>query len=328
MSRRSRQVWEVELRNVVGERFQPTGFPDIGAARFKRPVRSQDGALDWQDALLVESAQSMANRLEAVGWDAGRQEPAPELEGLPYIRVFSEEGEYLTSSRTEAHRLASAFVKDSLLDGEKMRDVIRDRLDLRDDMPLTSRNIAAQVLAMDPLCLVHGVFFAEPAKVWPGQPKIRRAVTGFVEALNVEQVASGGVKRDEVRHSTSEGGASKEGYGSIPFHRVEWTAERIVASFSLDLAQIDSYGLAEAPTRMLVTLARWQLRTLLGRGMRLRTACDLEPIDLDVRDRDGEPLGEEEELAQRLRQLIDESREQLGPGGPVDVVWNRQAARL
>lgn len=333
MNGQVRQIWEVPLRPVVGERFQPTGFPDIGAARFRRPVR-KDGRVEWVDALLVESAQSMANRLEEVGWDVGRQTPESVLDGLPYIRVVSRDGEYLTSSRTEAHRLASAFVKDSLLrdatgeDDARMRIVIRKRLDLRDDVPLASRRIAAQVLAMDPLCLVHGVFFAESAKVWPGQPKVRRAVTGFVEALDVQEAPSGGVKRDEVRHSTSEGGAAKEGYGSIPFHRVEWTAGTILASFSLDLAQIRSYGLAEAPTRMLKTLARWQLRALLDRGLRLRTACDLEPVDLDVRDRGGEPLGPEDQLAEELRGLIDESRPELGPGEPIEVVWDPARAKV
>ena len=55
-------LFEVPLKVRQGHRFQPTGFPDLGAAEFDTP----EGR-----ALLVESAQSMANRLEAVCWDEG-----------------------------------------------------------------------------------------------------------------------------------------------------------------------------------------------------------------------------------------------------------------
>ncbi len=50
--------------------------------------------------LLVESAQSMANRLEAVCWDDGGQRlESPPLKGLPVVAVQSEEGKPLTKLR-------------------------------------------------------------------------------------------------------------------------------------------------------------------------------------------------------------------------------------
>lgn len=52
------------LRPVQGERFQPTGFPDLGPALYKLHDHTQ--------MLLVESAQSMANRAETVCWDDAR----------------------------------------------------------------------------------------------------------------------------------------------------------------------------------------------------------------------------------------------------------------
>ncbi len=321
MSVPSRQLFDVELEILSGSRFQPTGFPDIGAAVFERPLR-RNKTVEWVDALLVESAQSMANRLEATGWDDGSQSPVEALAGLPYVRVTRPDGSYLTSSRTEAHRLASAFVKDSTLGGAEMRDVIRERLDLRDDTPLAPRNIAAAVMALDPLCLLHGVFFAENAKVWPGQPKIARAVTGFVEAADVRRAESGGVKHDDVRHGISEGAAgSAEGYGTIPFHRTEWTAASITAFFTIDLAQIRSYGLGDAATDLLETVARWEIRTLLDEGMRLRTACDLAPVDDAIRDRRGEPLATAKELEEGIHELVPRCADLLGSGGPLEVVW-------
>lgn len=324
-----RQLIDVALQPLLGARFQPTGFPDIGNAVFDRPVRRND-KVEWEKALLVESPQSMANRLEATAWDDATDAPVEVFDGLPYVRVLAEDGSYLTSSRTEAHRLASAFIRQSKLDGEEMTTVIRDRLDLRDDRPLSYRDIAAALFALDPFCLIHGVFFAESAKVWPGQPKIARALTGVIEAYNVERADSGGVKKDHVRHTVSEAaetGGSAEGYGTVPFHRTEWTAETIVAMFCLDLAQLRSYGLPEPATELLATIARWQVRTLLDGGLRLRTACDLEPISSEVTDRDGEPLPEAETLGERIRSLIGECRDLIGDGEPIEVAWGGGKAK-
>ena len=94
-----------KLAPLAGTRFQPTGFPDLGAATYPSPTEP------GTTLLLVESVQSMANRLEGQLWPVGSLAPASVAEGLPYIRVASGTGEYLTSSRTESHRLASAYVK-------------------------------------------------------------------------------------------------------------------------------------------------------------------------------------------------------------------------
>ncbi len=316
-----RELLDVALRPIAGTRFQPTGFPDVGAARYSRPV----GDDEWEDALVVESAQSMANHLEATAWDRGRQQPMEAFQGLPYVRVVDGNGDYLTSSRTEAHRLASAFVKDSNLSNVNMKDVIRDRLGLRDDVPLAPRQIATAVFKLDPMCLVHGVFFAESARVWPGQPKIARALTAFVEAYDVKEAISGGVKRDEVRHSVADRGAGSatEGYGFVPFHRTEFVARKIVASFCLDLHQLDSYGLPEPARELLATAARWEIRTLLDAGFRPRTACDLAPADrseVDAR------LADQESLSKDLVRLTAECSDLFGDERVLEVGWSRTEA--
>lgn len=165
-----RHVYDVELRPVLGSTFQPTGFPDLGAATFDR----WDGERTVP-ALLVESVQSMANRLEAVGWDAAAQQPVEVLKGLPYVRVVRDStDDFLTSSRLEAHRLASPFVREATHNGSKMEGVIADRLGLAKNTPLDYRRMARAVMEMDPMCLVHGVFFSQ--KSWLGQPKFPRAV--------------------------------------------------------------------------------------------------------------------------------------------------------
>jgi len=317
-----RRLFDVELQPAVGTRFQPTGFPDIGTALFDRPRRNGEET-EWDKALIVESAQSMANRLEATAWDESVNEPVDVFEGLPYVRVVHEQDdEYLTSSRTEAHRLASAFIKDGVLDGKEGRAAIRERLGLRDDRPLAPRDVARAVFALDPFCLIHGVFFAEPATVWPGQPKIARVLTAFVEAVDVRRADSGGVKKDHVRHSLGEAvGGTAEGYGTVPFHRTEWTAGRIVASFSIDLGQIASYGLGEPASDLLEATALWEIRTLLEGGLRFRTACDLLPLNGEISGRDGAPLPTAGELEGHMRGLVQECSDLVGGGRPIEARW-------
>ena len=55
LDRAPRLLFAIPLRPVQGHRFQPTGFPGLGAAQFQ----TKGGT-----SLLVESAQSMANRLQ------------------------------------------------------------------------------------------------------------------------------------------------------------------------------------------------------------------------------------------------------------------------
>ena len=64
-------LFEILLKVRQGHRFQPTGFPDLGAAEFETPSGR---------SLLVESAQSMANRLESVCWDEGANDLKYDLE--------------------------------------------------------------------------------------------------------------------------------------------------------------------------------------------------------------------------------------------------------
>lgn len=311
----NRTRYSISLQPAVGSIFQPTGFPDVGAATFSRPVGVGDQTVE---CLLVESAQSMANHLESVGWDAAAKAPVAALDGLPWVRVSAaDDGRYLTSSRVESHRLASAFVKDSMLNGETMKGVIRERLQLHPDTPLDHRAVAAGVFALDPLCLVHGVFFAEKANVWPGQPKVARAVTALVEATDVRTVNSGGVKRDVVLHSAGEGTSAEGGYGSIPFHRQEFTAREIVLHVSIDQLQLRSYGLGDAAADLLEAIALWELRTLLDHGLRLRTACDLDAVDIPAE------LPSAEDAAARIRAGIEACAPQLGVGGHLDVAWAR-----
>jgi CRISPR-associated protein Csb1 len=298
-----RTVLEAELATLAGSLFQPTGFPDLGAAEFE--------AAGGTRALLVESAQSMANWLEATTWDEARADQPEELAALPYVRVVNADGVFLSSSRLEAHRLASAYIMNGSVGGKKGEDWLEERLGLVKGQPLDYRAVARACFALDPVSLVHGVFFAR--KAWPWQPKVARAVTSFVEARDVAPVVSGGVKRDVVINEAKEG-ATAEGYGTVPHHRVEYTAGSITAYFTVDHAQFRSYGLSEPATALLEVLAEFEIATLLDCGLRLRTRCDLV-----VREVRGE-RPDAQDAAIRVAKLAAECAAELGP--VTQVIWS------
>lgn len=294
----SRTVLKVALTPLVGSLFQPTGFPDLGAAQFG-------------DKLLVESAQSMANWLESTTWDVAMQDQVAELGSLPYVRIVNQDGAFLSSSRLEAHRLASAYIMNGKVGDTTGKEWLPQRLGLRKGLPLDNQAVARACFALDPLALVHGVFFAQ--QTWPWQPKIARAVTSFIEATDAEPVVSGGVKRDIVNNEAKDG-ATSEGYGTVPHHRTEFTAREIVAYFTVDRAQFRSYGLSEPATGLLEALADFEIATLLSDGLRLRTRCDLE-VDSIVHG----TKPERGEAVDRIRSLAAKCGGELGEG--TTVTW-------
>jgi CRISPR-associated protein Csb1 len=140
------------------------------------------------------------------------------------------------------------------------------------DGALDRRKLAAVVLRYDASALLHGLFLAK-AELAGGRLRIERALSAFIEAEGVRVAASGGVKNDHVNPS----GEATEGFGNVPFQRDEYTARRITAFFSLDLAQIRGYALGPAAERLLVLLGLFKIAALLDGDLRLRSACDLAP---------------------------------------------------
>jgi CRISPR-associated protein Csb1 len=254
-------LFEVPLKVRQGHRFQPTGFPDLGAAEFD----TTEGR-----ALLVESAQSMANRLEAVCWDESTNDLTEPLRGLSYIAVKDSSGSFLTSSVLEAHRLNSPYIEKATPNchAEIQKDIgVKNR-------PIDRPRFVKTVFKYDVGSLLHGVFLES----MDGRLRIARSISAFIEADGVKTAASGGVKNDRVHAAKDEAGGrtAKEGFGNLPFPRDEYTADKITLYTSVDLAQIRGYGLGDDVTRLLILLALFKLRSFVDSPMRLRTACSFE----------------------------------------------------
>jgi len=289
-----RILLEAELTPIQGTRFQPTGFPDIGAATYRL---ADDTAM-----LLLESEQSVANRLESVCWDPSSDTLVDALAGMPYVRVEDADGKLLTVSLLEAHRLNSVYIEKS----EFYKTDLTEAVAYDKKKPTDLRRLASALCRFDPNSLVHGTFLESMA----GTLRLPRALSGFIEARDVRVVASGGVKNDRVTPETKDSDRkAKDGYGNVPFHRDEYTAGRITAYFKLDLALIRSFGLSDRVNRFLVALSLWKVRTFLDEGLRLRTACDLDVNgDLSVTRPRGWEMPGRESLQEAMAGLIQEIR--------------------
>jgi CRISPR-associated protein Csb1 len=260
----SRLLLTVPLQPVQGDRFQPTGFPSLGAATYQ----TREGP-----KLLVESAQSMANRLETTCWDAATNAPVKALTGISHVTV-TRKGAFLTDSMLEAHRINSPY----LLEGRDKQffNRLKEELGGLEEGPIDRKKLAVVLLKYDVGSLIHGVFLAKK-DLAGGRLRVARALSAFIEASGAAVAASGGVKNDHVNPS----GDTKSGFGNVPFSRDEYVAERIDCHINLDLAQIRGYGLDLKVQKLLIRLAFYRVRKLLDGDLRLRTACDLEPIDRD-----------------------------------------------
>jgi len=297
-----RVLLEAVLKVTQGARFQPASFADLGPARYSLPDSTQ--------MLLVESPQSIANRLELACLDDARQDLISPLSGLPYIRVLEGNGKYLTSSLTEAHRINSDYVMRTArrlvtTKGKTRKaDVpfaseFASEIEYLEDAPVNWHKFYMALMKYDPNSLLHGCFLEEIG----GRLRAIRLVSGFIEASGVIAVESGGVKNNIVQPNL------KGGDGNLPFHRIEFVAKEIKAFFHLDLALLRSYSLDEDAAELFVALSLFKIKRFLSTGLRLRSACDLE-VDGSlkvVRPTEGVVIDgerDEEALLQRCKQLI------------------------
>ena len=292
----NRLLFGIPLKPLQGSRFQPTGFPSLGAATFQ----TSQGA-----SLLVESAQSMANRLELTLWDPASNDLKEEFNGISHVRV-TRNGHFLTDTILESHRLNSPY----LLEGKdkKFFNELREEMDVMGTGPIDRRKLAEALLKYDINSLLHGVFLAKPGLAG-GRLRVARALSAFIEADGVEVAPSGGVKNDHVNPS----GDAKSGFGNVPFARDEYTSASITLYANLDLAQIRGYGLGESVENLLILLSLYKLRALTYEGLRLRTACDLQVAEEEIQATrpQGWLLPGIDELQKAIRMAIPKCKEQM-----------------
>lgn len=286
-----RLLIEASLQPVQGTRFQPTGFPNLGHAVYDSP----DGR---GRTVLVESAQSMANRLEAVCWDEVADDWVAALRGLPVVKVVDGDGNPLTNSVLEAHRINSPYILESR--DKTVFSLLKKRLAPMEVGRVDLRELTKVLLEFDTNALLHGAFIAKK-DLAGGRLRLPRSLSAFVEAENAKVAASGGVKNDTVNPS----GDTARGFGNVPFARDEYVADEITVYFNLDLRQIRAFGLGAKVERLLIVLAFFKIRKFLAEGLRLRTACDFDVNQVTVTRPQGFDLPVLGDLERELSGLIE-----------------------
>ncbi len=256
----------------------------------------------------------MANRMEAACWDAVEDDWVTPLRSLPFVRVLDGSKTTLTNSVLEAHRLNSPYIENSSWFSDLKSEIGYDEKARR---PIDMRKqVYPIVLKYDPNSLLHGFFLESIA----GVIRSPRVLSGFIEAQRVTVASSGGVKNDRVDASQGQQGGAKAGYGNVPFARDEFCGQ-LIAYFNVDLAQIRGFGLGEAVERLLVLLSLYKIRAILSRGLRLRTACDLEVIDLTIKRPEEFDMPRLSELEEPVKKAADAVQALFAPRRITDVTW-------
>lgn len=287
-----RLLIEAVLKPLQGSRFQPTGFPNLGHAVFDDPEKTEQ-------IVLVESSQSMANRLESVCWNDVTNDWVEPLKGLPLIKVVNERDEPLTNSVLEAHRINSPYI----LEGKDktVLDILKSQLATTlEEGRVDIRELARVLFKYDTNALLHGVFLSKK-ELAGGRLRLPRVLSSFIEARGARVATSGGVKNDIVNPK----GDTGKGFGNVPFTRDEWTCNKIIAYFNLDLRQVQSFGLDQEAERLLILFALFKIRKFLNEGLRLRTACDLEVKEIQVTQPETFELPSMATISEEMPRLIE-----------------------
>jgi len=180
-------------------------------------------------------------------------------------------------------------------------------MDIKDDYQINNKNVMKTLFKYDPCSLIHGVWLGtkEYKKEFSGgRVRLTRLLSGFIEAADIIVAESGGTKFDKNAARMSETGNAETGYGTIPFHRTEFTAKTIISYFNLDLALLRGYGLDENATNLLIALSLFKVRRFLSIGLRLRTACDLDCTGIKATRPEGFVIPEEQVLLAECTRLI------------------------
>jgi CRISPR-associated protein Csb1 len=337
-----RLLIEAELRPLQGTRFQPTGFPNLGAARYTAFDRAGGDERHLREDILVESPQSMANLLEDICWQEAKNDWIEELASLPLVRVLDAQERPLTNSVLESHRLASSYILDAHAPDKSPYPFVSlleesIKKSIAPNGPLSVPELAKFVVKHCPNTLIHGVFFSNnfhKDRIGQGRLRLPRLLSAFIEAHDAKTASSGGAKLDRQDASgKNDGGSAETGYGNVPFARDEYTAAKIVAYFNLDLAQLRAFGFSAELHDLIIALALLKIQRRLALGFHRRTACKLavaggpkyEVTTEGVKRRPVTVPSLSDLNREAMQGLIERARKKGGLGNGLTLMWTGPA---
>lgn len=275
------------MLNVITVEFE-SALPTVKPPQFLDVGVSQ-AYLPWEERLdvLLHTPQATANLIEASIWDeVNHQLMPPELEGLPFVEIYTESGRYVASTLDLPHRLGTGYLlknKYAQLDGQRFREGLRERI--------RNQGVYSAVFPLCPMSIVLGSFYAHIAGVY----RIPRVLSGEFVAENAIAMPTGGAVHDPVsargqgvnpQHifGIDNKGRDKAvrtpaeaGLGNIPYVRESFKAERYVGRFVIDTRLVEKSDLPDKAQTLIRLLSEYLLRRLLSEPVTLRTECHLMP---------------------------------------------------
>lgn len=276
----------LKLKN--GDFLQPTGFPDIGPCIY----RGKDGRYHC----LIESEQSMSNRLEAVCLKS----PGiwvDDLRGLPLITVTGETTEALLATNlTEPHRIASSYILESILEIPpyklEIKKIFERMIGLQNGgaiWPLDRRaDLENLVFALDPAALLHGFQFVQWKFVGLRQTRLIHARLEATLPADYD-VHYGLVKFDAIEPDAMQRNQKHTNKGQTIAAKSRIVPKEITATFEIDVLGLKSLSLDEEKKKFLLGLGLWKIGAFLSDkpsfdprsretrpSLRLRADCHLE----------------------------------------------------
>jgi len=259
MYAKDRVIVTAQLSLANGAFLQPTGFPDIGSCIYTNADRKK--------RCLLESEQSMANRLEAVCMKAPGYW-VDELRQLPVVEVRDTKSSLLATNLTEPHRIASSYVLQGKLNGSDVKDMLTTKLGLEEgglSWPLDKRNVLERLIfALDPAALLHGFQFVQWDFVGLRQTRLLSARLECVLAEEDPEVHYGMVKFDAIEPENTKEKKANKGQSIAAKSRVVPAKDGIKATFDLDLLGLKSLALGDQEKRFLLALALWKIGAFLS----------------------------------------------------------------
>jgi CRISPR-associated protein Csb1 len=265
----------IALRSVLPT-FVPAGYVDVGHSVIRDPATGQT-------LVMVDSAQSIANHLEATILK-GDGAVIDGLEAMPYVRLSITDPTgrtRITSSLELPHRLASGWICKSKVLKPFQEALAEDILD---------NGLAAATFRRCPNSLLHGVFYSQLAGLDPNIAKSPRLLTAEVTASNSQTINDGGVAKDPLFPSGdgfdveglvgAKAKAAEVGAGYIPFRHQAFRAETIQLSIYLAEGRINRLQIPESARHVLRLLAFFKLSTLLAAPLDLRSHCVLQATQI------------------------------------------------
>jgi len=211
--------------------------------------------------------------------------------------VVDGKGQPVTNSVLEAHRTNSPYILEG--NDKTVLEMLTRELAGMEEGAVDIRKLAAVLMRCDTNALIHGIFLAK-SDLAGGRLRLPRVLSSFIEAEDAQEAQSGGVKNDHVNPS----GDTARGFGNVPFSRTEFSSPKITAYFNIDLAQIRGFGLGLAAEDLLIALALFKIRRFLEVGLRLRTACDLDVVEVKTTRPENFVIPDTARLGTGLQELI------------------------